>query len=132
MPNIRNYQPIFDLTGSFYFEEVGGVMTFTINNHIWQLKFVKPSSRNLLRSDVTWTFGVTDNNVKTVFLLENMSDYMTDKVLVHELTHVHAMEYDYYMPIEVEEIVCDFLSLYGRSVIYMADEIMGNILRRIA
>ncbi len=107
-------------------------MTFTINNHIWQLKFVKPSSRNLLRSDGTWTFGVTDNNVKTVFLLENMSDYMTDKVLVHELTHVHAMEHDYYMPIEVEEIVCDFLSLYGRSVIYMADEIMGNILRRIA
>ena len=107
-------------------------MIFQVNNHIWRLKFVKPSSRNLLRSDGSWTFGVTDNNVKTVFLLENMPDYMTDKVLMHELCHTHAIEYNYYMPIEVEEIVCDFMSLYGRSVVYMADEIMGNILRRIA
>lgn len=107
-------------------------MTFKINNHIWRIEFVKSSNKNLLRSDGSWTFGVTDNNVKTVFLFKGMSDYMTDKVLVHELTHVHAMEYDYYMPIEIEEIVCDFLSLYGRSVIYMADELMGNILRRVA
>lgn len=107
-------------------------MKFTINNNIWHLKFVKPSSQKLLRSDGTWTFGVTDNNVKTVFLLQNMSDYMTDKVLAHELTHVHAIEYDYYMPIEVEEIVCDFLSLYGRSVIYMADDLMKSILWKVA
>ncbi len=107
-------------------------MFFKIGSSTWRLKFVKPSSRNLLRSDGTWTFGVTDNNVKTVFLLENMSDYMTDKVLMHELCHTHAIEYDYYMPIEVEEIVCDFMSLYGRSVVYMADDIMSNILRRIA
>lgn len=107
-------------------------MNFMVNNHIWHLQFVKGGSENLRRSDGSYTFGVTDNSVKTVFLMHNMSDYMTDKVLVHELAHVHALEYDYSIPLWVEEIVCDFLSLYGRSVIYLADSLMPKILRRIA
>ncbi len=107
-------------------------MNFIVNNHIWKLQFVKGGSENLRRSDASYTFGVTDNSVKTVFLMQNMSDYMTYKVLCHELCHVHAFEYDYYMPIEVEEIVADFMSLYGRKVVYLTDEIMGKILRRIA
>lgn len=103
-----------------------------VNNHIWRLQFVKVGSENLRRSDGSYTFGVTDNSVKTVFIMQNMSDYMTDKVIMHEMCHVHALEYDYYMPIEVEEIVADFMSLYGRKVVYLTDEIMGKILRRIA
>lgn len=107
-------------------------MNVTINNHIWRLQFVRPSSKNLVRSDGSWTFGMTNLSDKTISILDGMSDYMTDKVILHELSHAHAMEYDYYMPLEVEEIVCDFLSLYGRSVVYMADEIMNKVLGRIA
>ena len=107
-------------------------MVFLVNNHIWKLEFARPGSRNLRRSDGSYTFGVTDGAVNKVYLMDNMSDYMTDKVLLHELAHVHAMEYNYSIPIEVEEIVCDFLSLYGRSVVYMADEIMGKIMQNIA
>lgn len=107
-------------------------MNFKVNNHTWRLQFCRPSSENLRRSDGSYTFGVSDNNIKTVFIIDNASEYMTDKILLHELSHVHAMEYDYSIPIEVEEIVCDFLSLYGRSVVYMADDIMSKIMRRIA
>lgn len=107
-------------------------MTFQVNGNIWTLQFVRPSSENLCRSDGSYTFGVTDNSVKTVFIIDNASEYMTDKILLHEITHVHALEYDYSIPLWVEEIVCDFLSLYGRSVVYMADDIMSKILRRIA
>lgn len=107
-------------------------MTFQVNGNTWALQFVKASSENLRRSDGSYTFGVTDNGVKTVFIMQNMSDYMTDKVICHEMCHVHAIEYDYYMPIEIEEIVADFMSRYGRKVIYLTDEIMSKILRRIA
>lgn len=107
-------------------------MVFLVNNHIWKLEFVHGGSNQLRRSDGSYTFGVTDGAVNKVYLMDNMSDYMTDKVLLHELSHVHAMEYNYSIPIEVEEIVCDFLSLYGRSVVYMADEIMGKIMQSIA
>lgn len=107
-------------------------MVFTVNGNKWRLEFARPGSRNLQRSDGTYTFGTTDRNLKTVFIMSGMSEYMTDKVLVHELAHTHAIEYNYFIPLEIEEIVCDFLSLYGRSVVYMADDIMGKILGRIA
>lgn len=107
-------------------------MNFTVNGHEWLIQFVKPSDKNLQRSDGTWTFGTTDGSTKIVSVMRGISDYMTDKVILHELSHVHALEYDYTIPLWVEEIVCDFLSLYGRSVVYMADDIMNKIFRRIA
>lgn len=107
-------------------------MNFTVNNHTWRLQFVRPSSENLRRSDGSYTFGVTDNSVKTVFVMDNMSDYMTDKVICHEMVHVFCFENDCTYDIQTEEIIADFLSLFGRKIIYLVDEIMGKLLRRIA
>lgn len=107
-------------------------MEIMVNGNLWKIEFVKPTSRNLLRSDGSSTLGVCDNGLKKIFIVDNVSRYMTDKILCHELTHLYAMEYDYYMPVEVEEIVADFLSLFGRDIIYMADDVMSKILRRAA
>lgn len=106
-------------------------MEFIVNNHIWQLVFVNPSNINLMRSDNTYTLGMTDNNIKTVFINNRLNDYMTDKVLCHELTHVFAFEFDYYMDIDTEEIVADFMSLYGRNVINLLDDLI-KVLKKVA
>ena len=99
-------------------------MRFIVNNQEWELEFVKPNSKELMRSDGSITIGMTDNNKKTVFINNKLKGRLKDKVLCHELTHVFAFEYDYEIPIEVEEIVADFMSLYGRDIIYLLDEIM--------
>ena len=106
-------------------------MTFIVNNQEWKLRFVKPNSKELMRSDGSITLGMTDNNVKTVFVNNRLNDYMTDKVICHELTHVFAFEFDYYMDIETEEIVADFMSLYSRNIILLLDDLI-KVLRRIA
>lgn len=106
-------------------------MTFIVNNQEWRLLFVKPNSKELMRSDGSITLGMTDNNVKTVFVNNRLNDYMTDKVICHELTHVFAFEFDYYMDIETEEIVADFMSLYSRNIILLLDDLI-KVLRRIA
>ena len=106
-------------------------MTFIVNNQEWKLLFVKPNSKELMRSDGSITLGMTDNNVKTVFVNNRLNDYMTDKVICHELTHVFAFEFDYYMDIKTEEIVADFMSLYGRNIILLLDDLI-KVLRRIA
>lgn len=106
-------------------------MNFIVNNQEWRLLFVKPNSKELMRSDGSITLGMTDNNVKTVFVNNRLNDYMTDKVICHELTHVFAFEFDYYMDIETEEIVADFMSLYGRNIILLLDDLI-KVLRRIA
>lgn len=106
-------------------------MEFVVNNHKWNLVFVSPNSKNLKRSNGTITIGMTDNNTKTVYINNRLNDYMTDKVLCHELCHVYAMEFDYRMDIETEEIVADFISLFGRNIIYQLDVII-EIINRVA
>lgn len=99
-------------------------MNFTVNNHKWKLEFVRPSSENLLRSDGSWTFGVTDNAVKTVFILKGMSNYMTERVICHELTHCICFEYGITIPIETEEWLCNFMSDHGKEIIYLLDDLL--------
>lgn len=99
-------------------------MKFTVNNQEWDLVFVKPNSKNLMRSDGSITIGMTDNNKKTVYINNRLNEYLTDKVICHELTHVFAFEFDYFMSIETEEIVADFMSLYGRRIVYLLDDLV--------
>lgn len=102
-------------------------MIFYVNDNEWYLRFVKPNNSNLRRSDGIYTLGVTDNQIKAVYVSTGLSDAMLDKVLCHELCHVYCFENDLNMDIRTEEIVADFLATYGRSVIFSADEILGRI-----
>lgn len=97
---------------------------FQVNGIDWNLSLVEPHSPTLRRSDNTITLGVTDNNDKTVYMNDKLSDWMFDKVLCHELCHVFSFSYGLHIPIETEEIIADFLSTYGRDVFAVADDIM--------
>ena len=77
-----------------------------------------------MRSDGSITIGMTDNNKKTVYVNNRLNEYLTDKVICHELTHVFAFEFDYFMDIQTEEIVADFMSLYGRRIVYLLDDLV--------
>ena len=111
--------------------KVGGIVKFKVNNQEWEIVLVKPNSKELVRSNGTITIGMTDNNQKKVFINNRLSDYMFDKCLAHELCHVYAFSFDYFMDIETEEIVADFFSLFGRSIIYQLDDFI-EILKRVA
>ena len=107
-------------------------MFFSINGTMWKLQYKNPSSCELMRSDGVYTLGVTDNTTKTVTIADNLSDRMTDKVLCHELTHVYSFENFCHMDMHTEEIVADFLSLYGRDIVYMADDLMKIFQRKVS
>lgn len=107
-------------------------MTFTVEGEVWKLQFVRPKSNCLRRSDGSVTIGVSDDNLKTVFIADNLSDAMTDKVLCHELVHVFSFTNDLVIPLETEEIIADFMAQYGRSIIYLADSLLNDILQRVA
>ena len=106
-------------------------LRFTVNNQNWDLVFVKPNSKELVRSDGSITIGMTDNVQKKVFINNRLSNYMMDKCIAHEMCHVYAFSFDYYMDIETEEIVADFFSLFGRSIVYQLDDLI-SILKRVA
>ena len=104
-------------------------MKFTVNNQEWELVLVKPSSNELVRSDGSITIGMTDNVQKKVFINNRLNDYMFNKCLAHEMCHVYAFSFDYFMDIHTEEIVADFFSLFGRSIVYQLDDLI-NILQK--
>ncbi len=104
---------------------------FEINGIKWNIEFVPVTSPFLTRSDGSQTLGVTDNNAKTIFLSNKLNGYMLDKVLCHELTHVYSFENQCNFDIKTEEIIADFMSLFGRDIIYMLDDLI-KILKRVA
>ena len=105
---------------------------FVCNGKTWNLAFVEPHSPMLMRSDGSKTVGVTDNNTKTVYLSNLLCGKFLDKVLCHELVHVASFSYNCEIDIETEEIIADFMSLYGREIIYLADDLMKSIMKRRA
>ena len=82
-----------------------------------------PIVANLDGNNGTISLGVTNNTTKTITIADNVSDYMADKILCHELVHVYSFSYGCDIDIETEEIIADFMSLYGRNIVYTADRI---------
>ena len=105
-------------------------MNVNINNISWKIKFIPVSSGDLRRYDGTYTIGMTDNNQKTIFLYNNLSDGMLYKVLCHELVHAFCFSYDLLLDRDEEERLADFIATYGKEIFDMTDELIGKMLKR--
>lgn len=105
---------------------------FVINNISWKIKFVEPYSEDLLRSDGSRTVGVTDFNVRTVYLSNLLRGPFLRKVVAHEICHCFCFSYDLNFEIEEEERLADFVATYGEELIYLLDDIMRIIKYSVA
>lgn len=99
-------------------------MTITVNDITWQVIFVNPTNEQLINNQGQYTFGMTDNNIKCVFLSNNLKGDFLYKVLCHELCHVYCFSYGIKMSIEDEERLSQFISEYGKSIISDTDYLL--------
>lgn len=97
---------------------------FRINGKTWLLQLVEPSDEHLQRSNGSRTYGMTDGAENRIYISNSLSLEMFDRVLIHELCHAYSFSYNLDIPIEVEEMIADFLATYGRNVIRTADKIL--------
>lgn len=100
---------------------------FVVNSHFWKIEICENFCEKLMRSDGTFSVGVTELDSRTIFIAKSVKGRFFEKVLCHELCHVFCMEYGYVLPIETEEIVAGFVATYGRNVIELLDNLLGNI-----
>ena len=114
---------------SLFYLERGIQMFFTINGTIWHIQYKNSNSSELRRSDNTISLGVTDRNTHTIYLSDKLQGFMLRKVLIHEICHAVCMSYDVYLPIEQEEILCDFVATYGDEVFGIVDMVLGAVRR---
>lgn len=105
---------------------------FTINGITWDIVWVSPNSNDLRRSDGSVTVGVTDWNDRCVYLSKGLNGAFLRRVMAHELCHCFCFSYNISMPIEEEEFLADWISLYGSELVYLLDDLMRTVLRRTA
>ena len=99
-------------------------MYIAVNNIPWLVVRVPWYSDYLIRDDGTLTIGITDTNLRTIFINSSLSLPLFRKVLIHEITHVWIYSYNYNLSIEQEEFVCDFVASNSDDIISKADELI--------
>lgn len=107
-------------------------MVFEINNVMWTVRFCSPNSSNLMRSDGTWTIGMTDISTHEVWIANNLSPSRFRKVLCHEICHCAMSAYYIDLSIGQEELFCQLFAEYGEEVIDITDKIFMVMKRGIA
>ena len=105
---------------------------FEINGHSWNIEFVPVTSPFLTRSDGSQSVGVTDANTSTVYLSNRLKGAFLRRVTAHELCHCFCFSFNRHMPMEQEEYLADWVSLYGTDLIYLLDDLMGSLNRKYA
>lgn len=105
---------------------------FVINGIEWDIRFVNPNSDKLRRSDGSITHAVTDWNDRAIYVSTLPSGAFLRKIVCHELCHCFCFSFDIHMPIEQEEYLADWISRFGEDLIYLLDDLMRSVLRRIA
>ena len=103
---------------------------FLINGIEWKIKFVHGASNKLMRSDGSTSLAVTDWNRKSIFVSLAPKGAYLRRIIAHELCHAFCFSYDISMPIEQEEYLANWISLYGTDLIYLLDNIMSSLSRR--
>lgn len=107
-------------------------MSFCINNIWWDISFVPPNNEHLKNSLGYYTHAVTDWNDRAVYVSTLPRGAFLRKIICHELCHCFCFSFDIRMNIEEEERLADWISRFGEDLIYLLDDLMRSVLRRIA
>lgn len=99
-------------------------MNFELNGVKWNVVYVAPQNSVLRRSDGSLSVGVTDKSTRCIYLSERLTGGFLRKVLIHEICHAVCMSFDIYLPLEQEEVLCDFVATYGDKIFDLVDKMI--------
>ena len=88
-----------------------------INGENWRVYLVSPNHPQLQRNDGSWTIGVCDDYLKSIYINEDLDSFMIKKVLSHESTHAAMFSYNIELTFEQEELLADLVATYGQEIV---------------
>lgn len=103
---------------------------FNINGEEWRVALVSPFDPVLQRSDKSYTLGVCDDVVKTIFINRELSQEYVEKVLCHELTHAAMFSYNIELTIDQEELLADLIATYGEEIVHITNLVFKRIIEK--
>ena len=103
-----------------------------INGLIWRIAFVPFDDIMLMRPDSSFSLGVCDSSLQTIFINEHLRGLMLKKVLCHELTHAAMFSYGISLSVEQEELLAELIATYGEEIIFITNKIFSKLKERVA
>ena len=100
---------------------------FNINGENWKILIVSSNHPAVQRPDGTYTLGCCDDLVKTIFVVENLTDYYFKKVLCHELVHACMYSYNVELNDYQEEVLADLIATYGQEIIFITNSMFKRL-----
>lgn len=107
-------------------------MEFKINGVKWNIVFVSPYDDRLTRSDGSRTVGMTDGNKNIVCISNRLRGAYLRRVLTHEITHCFCFSFSIHMSIDEEERLADWIATYGTELVYLLDDLMVVLGKKVA
>ena len=98
-----------------------------INGEDWKILLVSSNHPALMRQDGTYTLGCCDDNLKSIYVVEGLTDFYLKKVLSHELVHACMYSYNVELNDYQEEILADLISTYGQEIICTTNSIFNRL-----
>ena len=96
---------------------------YQMNGKTWHIRIVQSDSPMLMRSDGSYTVGMCDRAMQTIYISELLQGKFLRKVLIHEVCHSAMFSYGIDMSVEQEELFCDLVATYGDEIIGIVDNI---------
>lgn len=103
-----------------------------INDVWWDICFVSPHSKKLIRSDGSYSVGVTDSTEQTIYISDMLQGAFLRKVICHEIVHAFIFSNGIYIPLEEEERIADFVASYGGEILDITETVLTEIRRSYA
>ena len=98
-----------------------------INGEDWKILIVSSNHPAVQRPDGSFTLGCCDDNMKSIYVVENLTDFYFKKVLCHELVHACMYSYNVELNDYQEEILADLIATYGQEIIFITNSMFKRL-----
>lgn len=99
------------------------------NGEDWKILLVSSNHPMLHLPSGGYTIGACDDNLKTIYICENLPPQKTKKVLCHEITHAAMFSYNTFLDEAQEELLADLIATYGQEIICITNKIFHRLRR---
>ena len=98
-----------------------------INGEDWKILIVSSNHPAIQRPDGSFTLGCCDNDMKSIYVAENLTDFYFKKVLCHELVHACMYSYNIDLNDYQEEVLADLIATYGQEIIFITNSMFKRL-----
>lgn len=102
---------------------------FRINGEYWEIILVAPNDIELLMPNGNYAIGACNDNVKTIFISNELHGESFEQVLCHELVHASMFAYNVRLEHHEEELLAEIISIFGEEIIDITDAMFEKIKR---